>query len=61
MPLAGFSPNCWAVLVQMEHWADAACRKKSPKVSINIRFLIFTDISAKVAAFLKPLPACPFA
>src|SRR5438477_10831818 len=21
-PFAGFSPNCWVVLVQIEHWAD---------------------------------------
>lgn len=32
MPFAGFSPICWAVLVQMEHWAEALFPQK-PAVS----------------------------
>jgi len=40
-PLAGFSPNCWAVLVQIEHWAidfwensPERIRTKTPVITI---------------------------
>lgn len=37
--LAGLSPNCWAVLVQMEHWAhkSAGAIKNSTSNMINIK------------------------
>jgi hypothetical protein len=44
-PLAGFSPSCWAGLVQMEHWAFTACaaNNKVNKMKNNMvkNFFIF--------------------
>jgi len=34
MPFAGFSPSCWVVLVQMEHWADTLS-ENSEKLTMN--------------------------
>jgi hypothetical protein len=34
-PLAGLSPNCWAVLVQIEHWASDGGAKMNEKKKIR--------------------------
>ena len=42
-PLAGFSPNCCAVRVHTEHWADAVtalARDKKKITKIKLHFLI---------------------
>ena len=44
IPAAGFSPNCWAVLVQTAHWAAACCTEKSIKRAV-------TDIRKKYFMF----------
>lgn len=36
-PLAGFSPNCWAVRVQMEHCAVLSAGRCSNKMRENIK------------------------
>lgn len=35
IPLAGFSPSCWAVLVQIEHCAVATSGKSNAKQIIS--------------------------
>jgi len=34
-PFAGPSPNCWAVLVQMEHWAEESLANSEKRVMNN--------------------------
>ena len=43
IPLAGFSPNCCAVFVQMEHWAPA-CKLSSKLTTsmVTTRFKLTT-------------------
>ena len=51
MPLAGFSPSCWAVLVHTEHWPTACCApsvKKTSNKRINIfRFMSYYSSDCK--------------
>jgi hypothetical protein len=45
-PLAGFSPNCWAVFVQIEHCAPANCGRaiiKTKEMLITTR-IFFTIV-----------------
>ena len=39
-PFAGFSPNCWAVRVQIEHWASAVVTMNK-KASIKIQTTMY--------------------
>jgi len=43
MPFAGFSPSCWADLVQMEHWLEAELEIKNEKLKMknNMRRAFF--------------------
>ncbi len=50
-PLAGFSPNCWTVFVQIEHWACVLLiikiEKKVMKNNIIKAFFIVNSKGSK--------------
>ena len=45
-PFAGFSPNCWAVRVQTEHWALAS-RMAIDEVKINKKTNFFIPAASQ--------------
>jgi hypothetical protein len=45
--LAGLSPNCWAVRVQMEHWAfTLGVASPRQRTSANARIFLDVDVFA---------------
>ncbi len=54
-PLAGFSPNCWAVFVQIEHWASAIPLPKMEKKEMKNNMMnAFFIVIAKVIKEKNP-------
>lgn len=43
-PLAGFSPNCWAVLVHMAHWAWVGCTEAIKSTNANMVITFFMQM-----------------
>jgi hypothetical protein len=54
-PLAGPSPNCWAVRVQIEHWAfvssEAMLKQKRKKTASNPNLHFIALILGKISPF----------
>ncbi len=61
IPFAGFSPNCWAVFVQIEHWADTSMadkEKRRKKTDFKTHFFIAKKFQQMYSSFSDQTAAC---